>query len=98
MASTLDNSTRITLGILATVLATATGGAFYVSHLDTLISEKFGVIAERLRDIKQALDANTMQVMADGKSLALMEAAARGRDARLDDLEKRVRALESRPR
>lgn len=98
MAATLDNSTKVTLSILATVLATATGGAFYVSHLDTLISEKFGVIAERLRDIKVALDANTAQVVSDGKTLVLLEAAGRQRDMRLDDLEKRVRALENSPR
>lgn len=96
--ATIDQNTKVTLGILATVIATATGGAFYVSHLDTLIAEKFGVIAERLRDIKVALDANTMQVVADGKTLVLLEASGRQRDIRLDDLEKRLRALEQRNR
>lgn len=80
---TIDKTTKLNLGITATLIVMTATGAFFLSDL----SSSFGSIDSSLREVKQALDRNTQQIISQSKAQAVS-------DVRVMALERRILELE----
>lgn len=74
---------RINLGILATLVVGVFGGAVYLNSLFTSVAN----LSDTMDSVKQAIDRNTAQQVADGKALAILQTMVTAQDARLRLLE-----------
>lgn len=85
MATTLDRTTKVNLGILGTLLGSAVGGAVYLTTLNSNVVQ----VSERMVDVKQAIDRNTAQLAHDGRTLAVLESIVKTLVPRVERLEKK---------
>ncbi len=83
--TTIDQTTKVNLGILGTLLVSAVGGAAYLATLRTSVD---GMNAT-LKDVKLAIDRNTHQITSDGRKMAELK-------AQIADMQRRITSLEGR--
>jgi len=85
MASTIDTTTKINIGIRTTSLVAAVfGGAVYLTQMRTGIDSMRDAIVE----LKTALNRNTAQLAIDSKDQAILRELVRAVDARVTALER----------
>ncbi len=82
---TLDRTSRVTLGLVASVLAVVAGGVWHFSTMRTDISQ----MNRSLVDVKKALDRNTAQLQRDSRTLAILETLMKSYGERLRKLEEK---------
>ena len=83
MASTIDATTKVNLGILGTLVVMAATGAFYFGGLKASVAS----VDQSLKEMKIALDRNSSAIASSATSAAV-------RDAVIEALERRIRELE----
>jgi len=81
----IDQTTKVNIGILGTLLVSAVGGAAYLASLKTSVD----TMGEALQDVKQAIDRNTHQIANDGRQMAELKAQLEAVKARLASLERK---------
>lgn len=81
--ATIDQATKINLGILGTLLASSIGGAVYLTTLHTSVEH----VSHTLTEVKAAIERTNAQLTLDGKTLLVL-------DTLVQSLERRVTALE----
>ncbi len=81
--ATIDQSTKVNLGILGTLLASSIGGAVYLTTLHTSVEH----VSHTLTEVKAAIERTNAQLTMDGKTLLVL-------DTLVQSLERRVTALE----
>lgn len=84
MANSIDQATKVNLGILGTLLASAVGGAVYLSTLHSSVEH----VSQTLTEVKQAIDKTNAQLSVDSKALAVLQALTDSLERRLAILEK----------
>lgn len=84
MTATIDQATKVNIGILGTLLASVVGGTVYLSTLHTSVSH----ISTTLTEVKSAIDRTNQQMAADGRSLAVLETFVQSIERRVIELEK----------
>lgn len=85
MPNTIDPTTKVNIGILGTLLASAIGGAAYLATLRTSVDG----MNKTLQDVKLAIDRNTHQIANDGRHLAELKAQIEGLKARVESIERK---------
>ena len=81
--TTIDKATKLNLGMTVALLAMTATGAFFLSNLQGSLGSMEG----SLREVKQALDRNTQQIVGGSRDRAVI-------DSRVIALERRVLELE----
>lgn len=89
--NTIDQTTKVNLGILGTLLVSAVGGAAFMSSLKTSVDS----MAQGLTEVKTAIDRNTHQIANDGREQAVMQATLAAQADTIRSLTKRVEVLEN---
>jgi Tfp pilus assembly protein PilO len=86
--TTIDQATKVNLGILGTLLVSVIGATIYLSTLQVNVAH----ISSTLSEVKSAIDRTNLQLSMDGKTLAVLETLVQSIERRVDALEKqRVR-------
>lgn len=84
MAANIDQATKVNLGILGTLLASAVGGAVYLSTLHSSVEH----VSQTLTEVKASIDKTNAQLASDSKALAVLQALVGSVEQRLTALEK----------
>lgn len=94
MTGTIDKMTKVSLGIVGTLIVLAAVGGYHISNqLNSLEARSVKLEAtvhgmdNTLQEVKQALNENTAQIGHDGKALAVQQ-------NQIEALERRVLELE----
>lgn len=87
MPAVLDRTTKVNLGILATLLTSAVGGAAYLTKLNANVE----AVVLGQSALTRAIDRNTEQLAHDSRALAVLETLVQTIDRRVGALEKQGR-------
>lgn len=82
--ATIDQATKVNIGILGTLLASAIGGSVYLSTLHSSVEH----VSRTLTELKQSIDKTNAQLASDSKALAVLQALVETAERRLSELEK----------
>lgn len=89
-ATTIDRTSKVTLGILITLLGTFVGGAVYATNLknsvDTMV-EGMSELKAEFKEARIALERNTTQIAIGEATLGMLQ-------VQMESLSSRVTALE----
>lgn len=94
MATVLDSSTRVNLGILGAIISSAIGGSFWLATMNGNVEALCNIVDETRRSVQTL----TATVAAADKGQAVIEQQQAFILQRLDALEKRISNIENRPR
>lgn len=81
--TTIDQTSKISLGILGSMLVGIGGGAIYLSTLNANVIH----VADSLQEVKEAINRNTETLTRDGKNLAILEALVNRIEMRVSKIE-----------
>lgn len=84
-ATSLDKATTFSFAIVVLLLSTATGGAVYLSTLNTTVLR----IDKTLDEVRRSLDDVGKQLSSEGREIAVLK-------SQIDALLRRVRDLETK--
>jgi hypothetical protein len=84
MATTIDQATKVNIGILGTLLISVVGATIYLSTLQVNVAH----ISTTLSEVKSAIDRTNLQLSLDGKALAVLETLVQSIERRVSELEK----------
>jgi Tfp pilus assembly protein PilO len=82
--NTIDQATKVNLGILGTLLVSVIGATVYLSTLQVNVAH----ISSTLSEVKSAIDRTNLQMSLEGKSLAVLQALVQSIERRVELLEK----------
>lgn len=82
----VDFSTKINISILLTMLACVFGAGAYLTTLKNSID----TMAERVHEVKVAIDRNTSQITTDGRALHVLQSQVQMMNDRYATLEARM--------
>lgn len=82
--TTIDQATKVNLGILGTMIVSVIGATLYLSTLQVNVAH----ISSTLGEVKDAINRTNMQLAVDGKSLAVLETLVQAIQRRVELLEK----------
>lgn len=82
--TTIDQATKVNLGILGTLLVSVIGATIYLSTLQVNVAH----ISSTLSEVKSAIDRTNLQMSLEGKSLAVLQALVQSIERRVELLEK----------
>lgn len=84
MATTIDQATKVNIGILGTMIVSVIGATIYLSTLQVNVAH----ISTTLGEVKDAINRTNLQLTIDGKSLAVLETLVQSIERRVSLLEK----------
>lgn len=89
MATTIDRSTKFSLGAILLLVGTVGYGVVHLGNLETAVTSRLGSMEASVLRVEKALDRNTAQIVHDGKALVVLQTMVQALERRVLELERR---------